>query len=614
MTEPTLSVDYMDLVRVVARQMGYGSTYSSGTVTKTGTTITLSTGSTFPSWAGNAAINIGGTIFGINSRTDDNNLVADAVGDVGAATEYVLVQSITDDKADTFRDIQDVIDQAYQELCFPAPSDESYFIWSWLLERASISFEDNVANYDLPPNFGQFIDTAITYKAGLDLPSVTLLSQKEYRGEQSRDDSAGVPKYLMWRQKSFTATTGRRFEAALYPTPVSDQFADPEYSTGTLTSAEETTHAVLNSSGISATDTTATVSPGALFTTDDIFILDQEAIKVTDTATTDSVESVSITFDPSLTIASTSDANPAVVTTPTAHGLTTGDIVTIADTDEIDGADQVVTVTGATTFTVANTGAGTTGVGTVKKHGVLTITATAHSFVDGDVVTVSGVEGTTNVNGSGFTVAGKTDNTFNLANTVGQGVATSSTGTVTTTARFLTTISIARNELGTAAASHAASAELYKQGPGKRILLTGGTVPSTPATLIIPGGAGVADNISAIPSRVSGSIFTIADTRTLSETASWTIRHNITTFSRDASGTFDGAHLEYLFRVVPDALNPTNKYPLCGSIHGDTLMKACQAVAERKLGDDAGIYEAKFKERLAASIAVDRAVKATMGI
>ena len=481
MTEPTLSVDYMDLVRVVARQMGYGSTYSSGTVQafnkgdSRANEIEID-GGVWPSWAGNAAINIGGTVYGISSRKDDDVLIADPIAaDIAADTEYVLVQSITDDKADTFRDIQDVIDQAYQELCFPAPSDESYFIWSWLLERASISFEDNVANYDLPPNFGQFIDTAITYKAGLDLPSVTLLSQKEYRGEQSRDDSAGVPKYLMWRQKSFTAKTGRRFEAALYPTPASEFFPDPEFSTGRLTSHNGTAATFTLSGDETASDTSLGIGSGSAFNDGDLFLIGSEIVEATATETS------------------------------------------------------------------------------------------------------------------------------------------------------VNALPVVRGAKGTTPAAHDSGAALYKIESGDDIRLTGGTLPKEPNQLIVPGSAGTAESVRTITSANDTTQTFVVDNpanpgdATAAEISlfgitTFTIRHNIATFSRDASGTFDGAHLEYLFRVVPDALSPTNKYPLCGSIHGDTLMKACQAVAERKLGDDAGIYEAKFKERLAASIAVDRAVKATMGI
>ena len=563
MTEPTLSVDYMDLVRVVARQMGYGSTYSSGTVQafnkgdSRANEIEID-GGVWPSWAGNAAINIGGTVYGISSRKDDDVLIADPIAaDIAADTEYVLVQSITDDKADTFRDIQDVIDQAYQELCFPAPSDESYFIWSWLLERASISFEDNVANYDLPPNFGQFIDTAITYKAGLDLPSVTLLSQKEYRGEQSRDDSAGVPKYLMWRQKSFTATTGRRFEACLYPTPASEFFPDPEFSTGRLTSHDGTDATFGLGVEMSSSDSTflANVATGVPLgiTSGTLFLIDDEIIEVTSAPATTELNGAIDASVTSLNVDAITGFPDDPDTTSPFNVMIGTELLTVTDYDD----------TTPTTWTVTR--------GTP---------ASGHS----------------------------TDAAVTQVNASSQAQYT-----------------VTRGVKGTTPASHAASAELYKIESGDDIRLTGGTLPNAPAQLIVPGSAGTAESVRTITSADdSEQTFTVVNPSNpsdanaakilLSGVTNFTIRHNVTTFSRDASLAFDGAHLEYLFRVVPDALNPTNKYPLCGSIHGDTLMKACQAVAERKLGDDAGIYEAKFKERLAASIAVDRAVKATMGI
>lgn len=59
---------------------------------------------------------------------------------------------------------------------------------------------------------------------------------------------------------------------------------------------------------------------------------------------------------PTTTIATSSIANPAVITTTTAHGLVTGDTVAIlghaGSTPAVDGT-RVVTVTAPTTFTVA---------------------------------------------------------------------------------------------------------------------------------------------------------------------------------------------------------------------------------------------------------------------
>lgn len=71
---------------------------------------------------------------------------------------------------------------------------------------------------------------------------------------------------------------------------------------------------------------------------------------------------------PVSTIATSSVANPTVITTTAPHGLVTGDTVVIAghtgSTPAVDGT-RVVTVTGATTFTVpVNVSSGGTG-GTV---------------------------------------------------------------------------------------------------------------------------------------------------------------------------------------------------------------------------------------------------------
>lgn len=226
MAEPTLSVDYQTLVRELARQLGFGLTYSTGTITTAGssTTITLASG-TFPTWAGTtttgtSAINIAGTFYGVATRTSGTALVIDTAVNLGSGTEYVLVQARTNVLTEGFQDIQDSIDEGYREFCFPPPvGQEPYFIWSWLLEQGSLTLATADDDLDLPDNFGQFIDESLSYAQGVDGDLLSLVSQKEFRGKQSRDDATGQPEYLAWRQKAFVATTGRRFEALLYPTP-----------------------------------------------------------------------------------------------------------------------------------------------------------------------------------------------------------------------------------------------------------------------------------------------------------------------------------------------------------------------------------------------------------
>ena len=226
MAEPTLSVDYQTLCREVARQLGYGSTYATGTITTSGssTTITLASG-TWPTWAGttssgSSAINISGTFYAVTTRTNGTALVIDTAVNLSGATNFVLVESRQNTKTDTFQDIQDVIDEGYRELCFPPPTgEEPFFVWSWLLEQGSFALGTNDWDEDLPDNFGQFINNSVTYAKGSTNRGLTFISQQEFRGKQARDDATGTPEYIAWRQKAHDAAVGRRFEALLYPTP-----------------------------------------------------------------------------------------------------------------------------------------------------------------------------------------------------------------------------------------------------------------------------------------------------------------------------------------------------------------------------------------------------------
>ena len=62
------------------------------------------------------------------------------------------------------------------------------------------------------------------------------------------------------------------------------------------------------------------------------------------------------------------------------------------------------------------------------------------------------------------------------------------------------------------------------------------------------------------------------------------------------------------YRDQPDRLTPAAPYPRGGMLHGDTILKACQAAAERDQDDEAGVLNQRFKERLAASLQMDMAI------
>lgn len=99
------------------------------------------------------------------------------------------------------------------------------------------------------------------------------------------------------------------------------------------------------------------------------------------------------------TITAISAANPAVVTS-TAHGFSTGDVLTISGTDStppIDGT-RIITVLTVNTYSVAVdvSGAGTTG---SAQRPTVVGTSTAHGLLTGDIVTIGGSNSTPTING-----------------------------------------------------------------------------------------------------------------------------------------------------------------------------------------------------------------------
>ena len=146
MAESTLTVSYMTLARELARQLGYGLTYDTGTVTSSTTTLTL-TGGVWPSWIGTttagsgvAAINIAGVFYGVDSRTNDTVIELDT-NPSASSVAFVIVQSRDNVQTETMQLLQDCIDEGYRELCMPNYGQQTVknYVWSWLLEQGSIT-------------------------------------------------------------------------------------------------------------------------------------------------------------------------------------------------------------------------------------------------------------------------------------------------------------------------------------------------------------------------------------------------------------------------------------------------------------------------------------------
>lgn len=72
--------------------------------------------------------------------------------------------------------------------------------------------------------------------------------------------------------------------------------------------------------------------------------------------------------------------------------------------------------------------------------------------------------------------------------------------------------------------------------------------------------------------------------------------------------------LLFAYYILADALSGTRPYAYGGMAHVETILESCLAIAEQRLDDASTVHSAKFMERLAASISLDRRNKAqTLG-
>lgn len=73
--------------------------------------------------------------------------------------------------------------------------------------------------------------------------------------------------------------------------------------------------------------------------------------------------------------------------------------------------------------------------------------------------------------------------------------------------------------------------------------------------------------------------------------------------------TPDAAYtLSYRYRALRNKLTDSSPYPLGGADHAETILESCLAIAERRKDDAIGLHDGAFKERLAASIAMDGSI------
>lgn len=68
--------------------------------------------------------------------------------------------------------------------------------------------------------------------------------------------------------------------------------------------------------------------------------------------------------------------------------------------------------------------------------------------------------------------------------------------------------------------------------------------------------------------------------------------------------------LELAYYLLPNALSGSRPYAYGGMAHAETILESCLAIAEQRLDDAMDVHTKKWQERLLASIAVDRKLKA----
>ncbi|HVL15844.1 MAG TPA: hypothetical protein VM529_24950 [Gemmata sp.] len=70
--------------------------------------------------------------------------------------------------------------------------------------------------------------------------------------------------------------------------------------------------------------------------------------------------------------------------------------------------------------------------------------------------------------------------------------------------------------------------------------------------------------------------------------------------------------LNFRYYVIPDHLNAAKPYHYGGAMHTETFLESCLAIAEQRKDGVMGLHTAKFRERLATSIAIDARSKAQL--
>jgi hypothetical protein len=223
----SLSLHYTDFCREAMRPLGMGKVYHAGTVAIASGVVTL-TGGAFPSWAGQAVLQIGDDGYTVDTRDNGTQVTLDDTSiNVPAGRPYALFQTMKRSDDEWYR-VRDWVRAGERQFYYPQPllraeggkpvlADKPHQ-WSFLNPVAVLSLTEGQYVVNLPDDFGQDLK-GVTFSSDSAQSPIKVVTDTHLRALRARGATAGVPKYVSVRPQDFTGTGAQKFAAAFHPTP-----------------------------------------------------------------------------------------------------------------------------------------------------------------------------------------------------------------------------------------------------------------------------------------------------------------------------------------------------------------------------------------------------------
>ena len=204
-----LTIDYFGLMREAIRTLGSARIYYQGTVTVASGTVTLANGQ-FPAWAGQSAINLNGTIYGVASRTSATILVlTDTSLTLSTETPYVLMESSDDDRTTAFTDVDDMINNAYRQFLSEMMGETPPRPWSFISPTASFLTATGRQIYTIPAD-SEFKTSEWLYRVGTTPYVLTQIQNGQLQSIKGATN--GKPRYFCIRPQTTTGAESQEYE------------------------------------------------------------------------------------------------------------------------------------------------------------------------------------------------------------------------------------------------------------------------------------------------------------------------------------------------------------------------------------------------------------------